>query len=324
LNTNRIQLETVSKHTIMRMNHKGRHIGNKSPREHKTALRLYIAHMKARRYSPQTLRSKRAAIERHLKWLRKRGKTVRDVTRKDLDAYHFYLRGVPYGARTVFMEMAAIRRFYGFLEDTHYIFANPASGMVLRVPAARMCHVPSEDDVRKLMQSPDVATRCGLRDRTFLETVYSSAGRLGEIASLTVHDIDLDAGHVRLFGKNRTERLAPLGRHATLWLRRYLAERRKMDVCNSGDALWISREGNPLSHQGAEKIVLRHTKRAGIRPFSAHALRRACATHMLRRGAPPILLQALLGHGSLKYLNRYLRVSTEDVRGMHANTRLGN
>lgn len=324
LGTKRIESNTVDKLTMMSMKHTGKHTGSRLPCERNQALRLYIAHMEARRYSAQTLRSKRAAIERHLEWLAKRCKTVRDVTPSDLETYHLYLQRVPYGARTVFMEIGAIRRFYRFLEDAQYIFASPGAGMVLRVPAARICHVPSEEDVRRLMQSPDVATHAGLRDRAFLEMAYSSAGRLGEIASLTVHDIDLDAGEVRLFGKNRKERLAPLGRHATRWLRSYLAERRRMEVFSWGDALWISRGGAPLSYQGAEKVVLRHSKRAGIRPFSAHALRRACATHMLRRGASPVVLQTLLGHESLKYLNRYLGVSTEEVRGMHASSKLGD
>lgn len=287
-------------------------------------IRLYFQNLQARKCAPPTFRNKLHSLRGFVAHVAGQGKTIRDVTRRDLDQYHLYLKRHRLAATTVFQAMAAIRAMFHYLEKAQYVFIDPAAGMVLRIPPKPLPYVPDEADIRKLLAHPKTNLRAGLRDRTFMEALYSTGARLEEMASVTLFDLNLERGLVKLYGKGRKERLAPLGRKACDWLRQYL----KMRVELLGDnldeeALWLNNRGKRLSYQGAEKIVLRNAQGAGLRPFSSHTLRRACATHMLRNGAHPVQIQELLGHGSMKYLSQYLRIAIPEIMTMHRHSKPG-
>lgn len=305
------------------MKKNSRYIHIKTAEIAEESFRLYIEQLQARRYSGPTLRSRHAALKRLFAWLNEHGQTVRDVTPQDLDKYYVHLKGLKLSVVTAFQEMASVRSFFHYLGETGYVFLDPAANLILPAPPRVMRHVPSEEDVRKMLAAPKTNLRGGLRDRTFLEVLYSTGARLEEMASITIHDVDLDRGVLKLHGKGSKERLVPLGATAVRWLTDYL--RRRAALLNDPDNewLWLNTRGGKLSYQGAEKIVLRNSQNAGIKPFSAHALRRACATHMLRRGAHPVQIQMLLGHASLAYLSRYLNVSIGDLKKMHRQSKPG-
>ena len=196
--------------------------------------------------------------------------------------------------------------------------------MILRKPPRLIHYVPSEDDVRRLLTAPKTHTRGGLRDRAFMEVLYSTGARLIEMASISIFDVDLRRAALRLHGKGRKQRTVPLGKKAIRWLEDYLRLRHTLLNGNPDiEALWLNTRGGPLSYQGAEKIVLRNSQAAGLRPFSSHALRRACATHMLRNGAHPVQLQMLLGHACLRHLGQYLDVTITELKKTHEHSKPG-
>ncbi len=146
-------------------------------------------------------------------------------SRRDLDQYHLHLKRQKLAALTVFHAMANIRTMFHYLEKAQYIFIDPAAHMLLRVPPQPLPHVPDEEDIRRLLAYPKTTLRAGLRDRAFMEALYSTGARLEEMASVTVFDLNLERGLVKLFGKGRKERFAPLGRKACDWLRQYIKMR---------------------------------------------------------------------------------------------------
>jgi site-specific recombinase XerD len=86
----------------------------------------------------------------------------------------------------------------------------------------------------------------------------------------------------------------------------------------------LNARGRPLSGDAAQQQLFRYRRAPGIATrIGLHSIRRACATHMLRRGASPVAIQSLLGHASLRHLSQYLRLSITDVKGMHAESRVG-
>lgn len=302
-----------------------RHIRLRMEELPEESARRYIRWMQTRKYSPQTQRAAFMALREFLVAWAARGQTLTDVSRDDLDAHHLALKDRGLARSTVFQQMASLRAFFNWLEARGDLFANPAAGMVLPRPPRRIRYVPSEEDVRRLLAAPKTHTRGGLRDRAFMEVLYSTGARLGEIASISIFDVDLARGSLRLhYGKHRKQRTVPLGKKAVRWLEDYIRMRHSLiegrpDI----DALWIGVRREPLGYQSAEKIVLRNSKAAGIRPFSSHALRRACATHMLRNGAHPMQLQMLLGHASLKDLGQYLELTVTELKKMHRRSKPG-
>ena len=186
--------------------------------------------------------------------------------------------------------------------------------------------VPTEAEMKKLLSLPDVLTPVGMRNRAMLEVMYSTGVRRGELLGMTLFDPDYDRGTVRVCGKGRKDRMLPLGKHALHWLRQYTREARPKMVKDQIDvrALWVSKDGDPLSGIRVDQMIRQHVARAGIKKrISAHSIRRACATHMLAHGAHPVQIQMLLGHSSLQTLSQYLQVGIRDMMKTHYQTRPG-
>jgi integrase/recombinase XerD len=155
--------------------------------------------------------------------------------------------------------------------------------------------------------------------------MYSAGIRRQETLDLKVGSVDLERGVVRVMGKGQRERMAPLGPAAVEWLVRYLAEARPaLAETSSGVALWLGKNGKPLSGAGLQDMLRAYRKVPDIVTLiGLHSIRRACATHMLRRGASPVTIQMLLGHADMKHLSQYLRLTISDLQCAHAASRVG-
>jgi integrase/recombinase XerD len=168
--------------------------------------------------------------------------------------------------------------------------------------------------------APDVRTALGLRDRAMLETLYASGLRVTELVSLTISQLNQDAGVVRVLGKGAKERLVPLGEEALDWIRRYLAEARPQLVgARSCDALFVTARAHAMTRQAFWNLIKRYSKVSGIRKkVSPHTLRHAFATHLLNHGADLRAVQMLLGHTDISTTQIYTHVARERLKDLHA------
>ena len=178
----------------------------------------------------------------------------------------------------------------------------------------------TEEQVEKLLESPDVAKPLGLRDRAMLETLYATGLRVSELVGLTLSQVSLTQGVVRVIGKGDKERLVPLGEEAVSWISRYLAEGRpKLVKSRSTDALFTTTRGGPMTRQAFWHNLKNHTRKAGIEPkrLSPHTLRHAFATHLLNHGADLRVVQMLLGHADLSTTQIYTHVAQARLKTLH-------
>ena len=288
----------------------------------------YVDHMNGKRYEPGTLDKRLYAVRCLFSWLELQGDTIalQDLTAADVERYQAHTRKRPISGVTADSLIADARKFFQFLEASGRIFLNPMERTVIRWTPRRIKFVPSETDMRKLLSAVDTTKPNGTRDRALLEVMYSTGARLGEILRMTIFDPDLDRGTVRVFGKGKKERVLPLGKHAVLWLKQYLKTARpklqgdRIEVT----ALWLGKTGAPLHKSRVDQIVKAAVDAAGLdRVISSHAIRRACATHMLRGGAHPVQIQMLLGHANLNSLSQYLQVTITDMQKMHQRSKPG-
>ena len=290
-------------------------------------LDAYIGHMKARKYSPATLESYGGALRKCFSFLADMGRSrIQDVVRRDVDQYGADLVTKEFSPRSIELHMRSIRQFFKWLENQGRIFVNPTADLIVRGPERPLKPVPTEEEMKRLLAQPDVSKPVGLRDRALLETFYTCALRREEITGLSVFDPDLRQGMIRVIGKGRKERVVPLGKQAVHWLKRYIEHGRPKLVKDRIDeeGLWVSKDGKKMGGAGIRVAVQRYATAAGIKtPISPHTLRRACATHMLRRGAHPVQLQMLLGHSTMVTLSQYLRVTITDLKSTHSKSNPG-
>ena len=284
---------------------------------------MYLSDLRKHNYSGRTVCGYRQSLENFLVFLDTEGVLeISDVTSEILEKYRGWRLSAGMRPGTVALNVGVIKTFFGYLDGEGVIFDNPALGLKAPRDEKRMGHVPSEEDMGKLLARPDVSTAMGIRDRAILEVAYSTGIRLGELTGLRLSSVDLKNKTLRVFGKGRRERIAPLTRAAAKWLEKYLSGPRGelLKYNLDEDALWIGTHRRMMSHAALGVRIGGYSKAAGVRRISPHAIRRACATHMLRNGAHPVQIQMLLGHSEMRTLSRYISVNRGDVRKTHAKS----
>jgi len=287
----------------------------------------YLADLKRRRYSKKTVQTYGMPLKDFISFLAAREiHTPQDVSADQVEAYRLHLieRRLAPASQDLFLR--AVRNLFGWLEATGALFLNPCRELVIHKRPSHLPIVPSEADIRRLLAAPNTATPKGCRDRALLEVAYSTGARRDELCRMTIFSADLPAAQIRIQGKGKKERMLPLGKHAVHWLEHYLTHARPKLVAGRIDeeALWLGNGGKPQGGQAMNLQVKTHARAAGIEMrITLHALRRACATHMLSHGAHPVQIQMLLGHATLKHLSQYLRLSITEIKAMHAKTKVG-
>ncbi len=174
-----------------------------------------------------------------------------------------------------------------------------------------------EEQVRRLLETPDVTTLLGARDRAMLETMYSTGVRVSELVDLNIADIDSVGECLHIRGKGRKERITPIAPTALAWIRRYMDMRRADPRAASFNqqAVFVNKHGQRLSTRSVRRKLDKYLAIAGLDPaISPHTLRHSFATHMLNRGADLRSVQELLGHQSLSTTQIYTHVTTARMK----------
>jgi integrase/recombinase XerD len=273
-----------------------------------------------------TLESYRRDLRLFGAWLAGQGRALAAASETDVLGYFAWRHaGEKRGghrprASTQARLASSLKRFYQFLVREHRIAADPTLRLEPPKRPPRFPKTLAEADVEALLESPNVATPLGLRDRAMLELLYATGLRVSELVQLKPGEVSLDMGVVRVFGKGSKERLVPLGEEAAAWLVRYQREaRRAILKGRAADAVFVTPRGAGMTRQAFWQLVRRYGARAmpGKR-LSPHTLRHAFATHLLNHGADLRVVQLLLGHADISTTQIYTHVARERLKALHA------
>lgn len=246
---------------------------------------------------------------------------LREATEEDLATYAQGLLS-RVSKETSYGYLSAVRALFAHLAEMGVLLLDPARNLPMpRMTDRPLGRVLSQKEVRRLLESPDVSTSAGLRDRALLELLYSTGLRLSEVRNLQIRDLGEDALTVRE-GKGGKDRVVPLGKEAQSWVGKYIEEGRpKLGVPGpQTEELFLNVHRRPFG-KGHLRLVLRTLgERSGIPGVTCHALRRTMATDLLRAGANPKEVSAILGHTDLRSLSRYIRIAAVEVQETHRKT----
>jgi site-specific recombinase XerD len=224
-------------------------------------------------------------------------------------------------ARSRNARRAAIRSFvrYAAAADPQLL---PVAQRVLAIPAKRFERASvsylTREQMQAILDSPDVATFSGQRDRVLLMLLYNTGARASELAGLQIQDVSLESRmSVHIRGKGRKNRSVPLWRQTVKLLRSWL---RQLDGAQDSPLLPNAR-GNPMTRSGIAQRLRYAVQRAASEDrslrslqISPHLIRHTTAMHLLQSGVDLSVIAMWLGHETIQTTHQYLDADLESKK----------
>lgn len=268
--------------------------------------------------SHHTLESYGRDVRQFGEWLKAAGHSFTGCDRAQLLSFLAERHQQGVGARSVARQLSALKSFFRWLKRDNRIAEDPTLNVARPRMGRSLPKTLSEADVEALLRAPDVEDSLGLRDRAMLEVLYASGLRVSELVGLTLSQVNLRQGLVRVIGKGNKERLVPLGEEALYWLERYVREARPALLSSQREVLFPSRRGNFMARQTFWYRIKQLAVQAGVKKsLSPHTLRHAFATHLLNHGADLRVVQMLLGHSDLSTTQIYTHVAQQRLQEVY-------
>ena len=242
------------------------------------------------------------------------------ITVLELRGYVAAMHEAGYAKTSIARRLASLRSFFKFGQREGWTKTNPAKPLRNPRKGRSLPHFLSAEDIGRLLSAPSVKTAMGLRDRAILETMYSAGLRVSETVGLNRGDIDFEEGILRVRGKGRKERLAPIGSYAVAALQKWLAKARlnPREPVGGAAPVFLNKFGRRLTTRSVARMLEKHLQSTSLDTRTTpHSLRHSFATHLLDRGADIRSVQELLGHKSLVTTQIYTHVSTTALREVY-------
>ncbi|ASN87083.1 MULTISPECIES: site-specific tyrosine recombinase XerD [Pectobacterium] len=273
-----------------------------------------------RNLAENTLASYRLDLRTLAEWLAHHENGLLQAQSLDLQAFLADRVEGGYKATSSARLLSAMRRFFQYLYREKLRSDDPSAVLSSPKLPQRLPKDLSEAQVDALLNAPSIEQPLELRDKAMLEVLYATGLRVSELVSLTMSDVSLRQGVVRVLGKGNKERLVPLGEEAVYWIEYYLEHGRPWLLNGQTlDVLFPSSRARQMTRQTFWHRIKHYAVLASIdsEKLSPHVLRHAFATHLLNHGADLRVVQMLLGHSDLSTTQIYTHVATERLKQLH-------
>jgi integrase/recombinase XerC len=309
-------------------------------------LKAFLAYLKLNRHvSPHTVRAYESDVTQYLAWVSSEtGKKISELEPDDLDmnsvrGHITELNKAGKARSSVARKLSGLRTFVKYLRREEIIEHDPTA---MAVAPKRDQTIPthlSEQEIERLIETPNTGDPLGRRDRAILELFYASGLRLSELVAIDLEDLNLSDRMVRVMGKGGKERLVPFNQSTLSAIRAWMNDRAAITATkdtkpatkrakptkrvdhrlgrkkpDTRDALFINYRGTRLTGRSVDRLLRRYVAQCSTRiGISPHALRHSFATHLLQRGADLRAIQELLGHARLSTTQRYTHVNAAQL-----------
>lgn len=245
---------------------------------------------------------------------------LRGVTTEQVRSFLSFLGTQNYSKSTIARKLATLRSFYKFCLRRSYVQSNPLLSIRTPKQEKRLPKFLEMDQINRLLSTPDDTTLLGSRDHAMLEVLFSTGVRVSELVDLNFADLDFVGQCIRVRGKGKKQRTAPIGPTAIAAIQGYL-ELRRSDARSAKfdqEALFVNKHGQRLSTRSVRRKLDKYLASCGLDPsISPHTLRHSFATHMLNNGADLRSVQELLGHQSISTTQVYTHLTTPRLKAVY-------
>lgn len=270
--------------------------------------------------SQNTMDSYRSDLYKLLLWMEDKNYRLTFISLQGLQDYQAWLMDENYKQTSRARMLSAIRRLFQYLHRQKVRADDPSALLMTPKLPKRLPKDLTEEQVDELLSAPDIDVPIELRDKAMLELLYATGLRVTELVSLTMENMSLRQGVVRVVGKGGKERLVPMGESAIDWIEQFLQKGRPLLLGeSSSDVVFPSQRARAMTRQTFWHRIKHYAVVAGFDAdqLSPHVLRHAFATHLLNHGADLRVVQMLLGHSDLSTTQIYTHVATERLKQIH-------
>lgn len=227
------------------------------------------------------------------------------------------LAEVGFDAQSQARIVAGIRAFYRYLLMEDVITDNPADLLTAPKASRKLPDTLSVEEINALLNSIDLSTPEGVRNRAMLEVLYSCGLRVTELTTLKISNLFLDVDFIKVIGKGDKERLVPIGSQAVKYVRMYKDQVRVHVPVQKGeeDFLFLNRRGKGLKRMYVFLVIKECAAKIGLqKTISPHTFRHSFATHLIEGGADLRAVQEMLGHASITTTEIYTHLDRDYLR----------
>ena len=270
--------------------------------------------------SENTVQSYRLDLTALCDWLDKNDLSLETLDAVDLQGFLGERLEKGYKATSTARMLSAMRKLFQYLYREKYRVDDPSAVLSSPKLPSRLPKYLTEQQVSDLLNTPDVDVPLELRDKAMLELLYATGLRVTELVSLTIENMRVQQGVVRVIGKGNKERIVPMGEEAAYWVRQFMLYGRPVLLNGlSSDVVFPSQRAQQMTRQTFWHRVKHYAILADIDAdaLSPHVLRHAFATHLVNHGADLRVVQMLLGHTDLSTTQIYTHVAKERLKRLH-------
>jgi integrase/recombinase XerD len=249
--------------------------------------------------------------------IKKVGVSPQQVRAKHMQGFLEYINELGMSAYSQARILSGVKAFFKYLMNEDLVEKDPTELIEGPKIGRKLPDTLSYPEIDKMLQSVDLSTPEGARNRAILETLYSSGLRVSELVNLRIDHIYRDDGFLRVIGKGNKERLVPVGRDALKYLTIYLDEVRVHVPVKKGHEsfVFLNRRGGRLSRVSVFTIIKATAAHIGLKKnISPHTFRHSFATHLIEGGADLRVVQEMLGHESITTTEIYTHLDRDYLR----------
>ena len=215
-------------------------------------------------------------------------------------------------SRSQARSISALKSFFNYLLFEGKINSSPLNDIESPKIENKLPEVLTEDEIKRLISSVNLDSEFGQRNKAIIEVLYGTGIRVSELTDLKLSNIFFNENIIKVTGKGNKERFVPLGKIASIEIKKYLNNRDKLKISSKfSDILFLNRYGRQLTRSMIFKVINDSSKNAKInKKISPHTLRHSYATHLLKNGADLRTIQLILGHESITTTEIYTHLDT--------------
>ena len=267
--------------------------------------------------SKNTISSYKRDITNFIIWLNYRKIPLNKSSNDDAELFIKSLAKQDQTAASINRKISSLKGFFNHLLSINFIGINPFADVLLQ---SRQKNIPksiSEEDVVKLLDSPNQNSFIGKRDKAMLELLYATGMRISELINIEYANFDFERYVVKVRGKGSKERLIPYGPEAAKALSDYVNFRRENHLKLNSRSFFINSSGKKITRQAFWHRLKKYLLEIGLtEKISPHTLRHAFATHLLNNGADLRSVQMLLGHSDISTTQIYTHIAKSRLSDM--------